>query len=98
MLTPLQAARLLGVSRDHIYRLMSRRQIPYYKMHGPRRLAKADVIAYRDSCRVQPRLLTLPTKHRRRKAGCDLQIEWDLLTPSPAMLADARLEVPPIAD
>ena len=49
-----EAAAILGVDVRKVYRLMERRRIPYYFIDGSRRLAKEEVEAYLESCRVAP--------------------------------------------
>lgn len=45
-LTTEQLAELLGISKTSIYRLISRRLIPFYKLGHNVRFKKADVLEY----------------------------------------------------
>lgn len=47
-LTPAEAAKLLGVSRTHVYKILDSGTLPYYVVGSrDRRIAAPDVIAYR---------------------------------------------------
>lgn len=52
-LTVDQASKLLGYAKSYIYKLVMRREIPYFKV-GSRavRFAKSDLVAYLNKCRV----------------------------------------------
>ena len=52
-LTVAQASELMGYAKSYIYKLVMRREIPYFKV-GSRavRFAKSDLVAYLNKCRV----------------------------------------------
>jgi len=78
LIKPAEAAALLGVSRRKLYDLMQQRLIPYYCIDGPKRLAKSDVIAYRESCKITPGQQIAP---KRRNRGT-VQVDWGRLRPT----------------
>lgn len=45
-LSPIEAASFFNISRPTIYRLIEKRQIPFYKIGGNIRLKKKDIINY----------------------------------------------------
>lgn len=52
-LTVAQASKFLGFAKSYVYKLIMRRELPYYKV-GSRavRFAKSDLTEYRNKCRV----------------------------------------------
>ena len=52
LLGPVELARLFGVSKTSIYRLVESGQIPYYKIGGSLRFDHKDVVAYMENNRV----------------------------------------------
>jgi len=52
-LTVKEVAEVLKVSRDTVYRLLEKRDIPFYQFGGCRRIATSDLKQYLNSCLVQ---------------------------------------------
>ncbi len=52
LLTPLSAARELGVSRARLYELMRDGELKYVKFGGVRRIARVDLEAFVDALRA----------------------------------------------
>lgn len=48
-MTPAAAAKLLGVSRVHVYKLMDRGELPHVRVGNDRRTTLADVMRFRES-------------------------------------------------
>jgi len=53
-LRPEELASILSISRPTVYRLIEKRQIPFYKIGGSLRFKIEDVMAYLDHNRVEP--------------------------------------------
>lgn len=45
-MTPAEAAKLLGVSRVHVYKLMDRNELPFVRVGNDRRTTLADVLEF----------------------------------------------------
>jgi excisionase family DNA binding protein len=56
-LTPSQAAKLLGMSRGHLYKVLDAGVLPYVHVGRDRRLAIEDVLAFRTQRRADKRRL-----------------------------------------
>ena len=54
MLTPDELARYFRISKTGVYRLVEKRQIPFYRVGGSLRFAKSDVKAYLGGNRIEP--------------------------------------------
>ncbi len=54
LLTPDETAQLLRVSKSSVYRLVERREIPFYRLRGNLRFDQGDIDAYLERCRVGP--------------------------------------------
>ena len=52
-LTPEDLASLLSISRPTVYRLIERRQIPFYKIGGSLRFKKDEVLTYLEKSRFE---------------------------------------------
>jgi excisionase family DNA binding protein len=55
MLSVKQAAHRLGISRQKLYLMVSRREIPHFKIGSKILFTEADLQAYLAGCRVEPR-------------------------------------------
>lgn len=65
-LTPAEAAKLLGVSRTHLYKILDSGALPYYVVGSrDRRIAAPDVMAYR------ARMLEMRKSHAEAAAHMD---------------------------
>ena len=53
-LTPDDLAVLLSISKATIYRLIDKRQLPFYKVGGSIRFFKDDIEEYLNQARVEP--------------------------------------------
>ncbi len=53
-LTPDEMAECLAVSKTTLYRLVAKRQIPFYKIGGSLRFKKDEMEKYFDDCRIGP--------------------------------------------
>ena len=63
-LTTNEAARLLGVSRPYLIKLLDQKQIPHFKVNRHRRVRLEDLMAHRDRQHTERRR-TLDELHRR---------------------------------
>jgi len=54
-LTVKEVAEILRVSPDSVYRLLDKRDIPFYQLGGSRRISVDDLQKYLDACYVQAR-------------------------------------------
>lgn len=57
-LTPDELAELLRISKVGVYRLVEKREIPFYRVRGCLRFAKKDVLAFLGKIRVESAGLT----------------------------------------
>ena len=53
-LKPEELAAFLSISKPTVYRLIERRQIPFYKVGGSLRFKKDDIFAYSENNRIEP--------------------------------------------
>ena len=53
MLTRDELARYFRISKTGVYRLVEKRQIPFYRVGGSLRFAKNDVMAYLNGKRIE---------------------------------------------
>ena len=53
MFTPDDLARYFRISKTGVYRLVEKRQIPFYRVGGSLRFAKSDVLAYLGGNRIE---------------------------------------------
>ena len=68
-LTPNEAARLLGMSRPHLYKLLDRGVVPSNRVGRDRRILLADVMRYRELREVARRDLAETFAHADRTAN-----------------------------
>jgi excisionase family DNA binding protein len=54
MLTPDDLAGILRISKTGVYRLVEKRQIPFFRVGGSLRFAKSDISAYLSGNRIEP--------------------------------------------
>jgi excisionase family DNA binding protein len=54
LLTPAETAALLRISKASVYRLVERREVPFYRLRGSLRFDRRDIEAYLERCRVGP--------------------------------------------
>lgn len=53
-LTPDDLAIILSISKATVYRLIDKRQLPFYKVGGSLRFSKNDIEEYLNNVRVEP--------------------------------------------
>ncbi|NIT13904.1 MAG: helix-turn-helix domain-containing protein [Candidatus Dadabacteria bacterium] len=53
LLTPDELADMLKISKAGVYRLITKRKIPFYKVMGSLRFEKRDIISYLQQNRVE---------------------------------------------
>lgn len=54
MITPIELANSLHISRTSVYRLIDQRKIPFYKIKGSIRFKQDDVMNYLENNRIEP--------------------------------------------
>ena len=54
MITPIELASSLHISRTSVYRLIDQRKIPFYKIKGSIRFKQDDVMNYLENSRIEP--------------------------------------------
>jgi excisionase family DNA binding protein len=54
MLTPDDLAAYLRISKTGVYRMVEKRQIPFYRIGGSLRFAQSDILAYLGGKRIEP--------------------------------------------
>ena len=54
LISPEELAELFKISKSSVYRLIERRQIPFYKIGAKLRFSKSDVEKYLKSVRIDP--------------------------------------------
>lgn|GEM_PF-1163974 len=53
-LTPNELAEMMKISKTTVYRMIDKRQLPFYKMGGSLRFRMDEIMAYIEECRIEP--------------------------------------------